>query len=88
MNQVIALGKEVSQSESLTNHPQHKLDVQEAATWLGLSVSTLNKLRLTGEGPRYYKLGRRVVYDLCDLEAWAAERVRRSTSEPFRLRNA
>jgi predicted DNA-binding transcriptional regulator AlpA len=59
-----------------------KLSVVEAARHLGLSKSLLDKLRLTGGGPIYLKLGpRRVVYDLADLEQWAAERRRRSTSE-------
>lgn len=59
-----------------------KLSVVEAARHLGLSKSLLDKLRLTGGGPIYLKLGpRRVVYDLADLERWAAERRRRSTSE-------
>jgi excisionase family DNA binding protein len=61
--------------------PGRKLSVQEAANFLGLSVSTLNKLRLTGTGPPYMKLGRRVLYDLHDLEAWAASRKRSHTSE-------
>jgi predicted DNA-binding transcriptional regulator AlpA len=61
--------------------PGRKLKVQEAARFLGLSVSTLNKLRLSGNGPPYMKLGRRVLYDLRDLEAWAAERKRNHTSE-------
>jgi len=59
-----------------------KLSVVEAARHLGLSKSLLDKLRLTGGGPAYLKLGpRRVVYDLADLEQWATERRRRSTSE-------
>lgn len=59
-----------------------KLSVVEAARHLGLSKSLLDKLRLSGGGPAYLKLGpRRVVYDLADLEQWATERRRRSTSE-------
>ena len=57
------------------------LDATEAAHCLGLSQSTLAKLRLTGNGPAYCKLGRRVVYRREDLEAWLAENRRRSTSE-------
>jgi excisionase family DNA binding protein len=58
-----------------------KLSVQEAARFLGLSVSTLNKLRLSGNGPPYMKFGRRVLYDLRDLEEWACEHRRSHTSE-------
>jgi hypothetical protein len=58
-----------------------KLPVQEAANFLGLSKSWLDKKRLDGGGPEYLKLGRRVVYDICDLESWAVQNRRRHTSE-------
>ena len=61
--------------------PHRKLNVKEAAAYLGLSTSTLNKMRLTGTGPPYMKLGRRVLYDLRDLEQWAVQRKRDHTSE-------
>ena len=54
----------------------------EAAAILGLSASTLEKLRLRGNGPKYAKLGRACAYSPQDLEAWAAARSRNSTSEP------
>ena len=46
------------------------LTAAEAAKILGLSTSTLAKLRLGGTGPVYCKLGRRVVYRSEDLAAW------------------
>lgn len=63
--------------------PENKpiLNAQETAEWLGLSTSTLAKMRLAGSGPIYRKLGRRVVYHREDLEDWIAERRCRSTSE-------
>ena len=57
------------------------LDARQAAKQLGLSVSTLAKMRLYGNGPVYSKLGRRVVYRLEDLEAWIAANRFHSTSE-------
>lgn len=56
------------------------LRTQGAAEYLSLSVSTLNKLRLTGGGPEYIKLGKVVVYDLADLDNWLLSKRRRSTS--------
>ena len=53
----------------------------EAATYLRLSKSTLDKLRLTGGGPVYAKFGRRVVYRGEDLLAWFQENRRTSTSD-------
>ena len=61
--------------------PTKSLNVEAAATYTGLSASTLNKLRVFGGGPVFLKLGRRVVYDPADLDAWLAERRRRSTSD-------
>ncbi len=58
-----------------------KLTTVEAAAYLRIAASTLTKMRLTGGGPSYLKLGaRRVVYDVTDLEAWAASGRRHSTS--------
>jgi predicted DNA-binding transcriptional regulator AlpA len=52
-----------------------------AARFVGLSESTLAKLRLNGNGPIYCKLGRRVVYRVADLEQWLQSRIARDTSD-------
>jgi predicted DNA-binding transcriptional regulator AlpA len=57
------------------------LTAGEAAKVLGLAPSTLAKLRLSGNGPVYCKLGRRVVYRQRDLEAWLESRTARNTSD-------
>ena len=54
---------------------------REAARLVGLSDSTLAKLRLNGNGPTYCKLGRRVVYRPSDLEQWLQSRTTRDTSD-------
>jgi len=62
------------------------LNVREAAAHLKISKSLLDKLRLTGGGPAYMKLGpRRVVYDLGDLNAWAVRGRRENTSAPDKV---
>lgn len=61
------------------------LRTHDAAAFLGLSGRTLEKHRCTGTGPIFRKLGGRVVYAIDDLEAWAAERARNSTSDPGQL---
>ena len=61
---------------------QRRVRTPEAAAILALSTSTLEKLRLRGNGPKYAKLGRICVYSLQDLEAWVIARSRHSTSEP------
>jgi predicted DNA-binding transcriptional regulator AlpA len=57
------------------------VDTEGAATQIGLAVSTLEKLRVSGGGPRFVKLGRAVRYRMTDLEAYLAERVVESTSQ-------
>ena len=53
----------------------------EAAEYCGSSASTFEKLRLTGGGPVYSKIGRRVVYRVVELDTWLAANQRRSTSD-------
>jgi predicted DNA-binding transcriptional regulator AlpA len=53
----------------------------DAANYCGSSASTFEKLRLTGGGPVYSKLGRRVVYQIEDLDAWLTANRRLSTSD-------
>jgi hypothetical protein len=57
------------------------LPVAEAAAYVSLSVSTLNRLRVSGGGPRYAKLAGRVLYDIRDLDQWIDDSKRGSTSE-------
>ncbi len=57
-----------------------KLTVLEAAAYLTVSKSFLDKKRLNGSGPPFLKLGRRVVYDGTDLENWAVSNRRSYTT--------
>jgi hypothetical protein len=51
-----------------------------AARYCGSTESTFTKLRLTGGGPIFITIGRTVVYDPDDLDAWLASKRRKSTS--------
>lgn len=65
----------------MANHNSSKFRAPQAAAYVGLSPSTLAKMRLRGDGPVYSKAGPRiVVYDKLDLDAWLAGRRCRSTS--------
>jgi hypothetical protein len=57
------------------------LTTMEAARLLSLSPRTLERLRLSGDGPRYCKLRRSVRYRQADLELWANQNSVASTSE-------
>lgn len=58
---------------------------QEAASFLCVAVQTLARWRCEGQGPRFVKVGRRLVaYRRDDLEAWLAAREAGSTVEAKR----
>jgi excisionase family DNA binding protein len=61
---------------------------REAADFVRLSKPTLERFRLTGEGPSYCKLGGAVRYRRADLEAWLESRLTRSTSDTPAKRQA
>lgn len=47
------------------------LDTPDAGTYLGnVAPTTLKKWRVKGTGPKYVKVGTRVVYLVEDLDAW------------------
>ena len=58
-----------------------RMDTSQAATYVGLSASTINKLRLYGGGAPYSKIGSRVIYSRADLDTWMSSHKRFSTSE-------
>jgi hypothetical protein len=53
----------------------------EAAAYIKMAVQTMERFRLTGEGPMFAKLGGSVRYRRCDLDAWIESRLVRSTSQ-------
>lgn len=61
------------------------LSVQEAAELCNVSMSFLNKARISGAGPRYLKFSPspkgRVAYQLADLQEWMESKKRNNTSE-------
>lgn len=60
------------------------LDEKEAADRLGLSPRTLQAWRVSGGGPVYRKIGRRVAYAVPDLVAFVDAGTRAHTSEGAR----
>lgn len=65
----------------------HLLTPTEAARYLALSVSTLERFRVTGNGPAFVKLGTArtapVRYKFDDLESWVASGRRPATGYRF-----
>lgn len=56
-------------------------DIPETADQIGVKPSCLAKWRVTGEGPKFVKLGKRVAYRQQDIDSWIESKVRSSTSE-------
>jgi hypothetical protein len=52
-----------------------------AAAYIGCSPSKLNKSRLDGSGPPFYRVGSCIVYDLDEIDSWLLMRRCFSTSE-------
>ena len=57
----------------------HLINEKEVSKVLNISVPTLRRWRLLGQGPTYRKLNGAVRYDLVDLQKFIDDRVRVST---------
>ncbi len=58
------------------------LRTPDAAQYLGLTASTLEKMRLSGNGPPFVRLGARAVgYTIGDLDSFIDAGRRKSTSD-------
>ena len=57
------------------------ISTDAAAILIGMSASWLTKSRMAGDGPRYLKIGKRVLYRPSDLWTWVEAHQRRSTSD-------
>ena len=65
----------------MNNNQKQHLRTPQAAEYLGISASSMEKMRVYGNGPRYAKLGKLVIYAVSDLDVWVSERKKLSTSE-------
>lgn len=57
------------------------LNTHEAADYVRLGKPTLERFRISGDGPMFCKLGGAVRYRRADLDEWLQSRLVRSTSE-------
>ena len=58
------------------------LRTPEAALRVGLTPATLEKLRVVGGGPPFYRVGpKRILYDPADLDTWVRSKKFASTSQ-------
>jgi excisionase family DNA binding protein len=69
---------------SSPSSPSSLLTGRDAASFLSLSLRTLERLRVSGGGPLFVKCGRSVRYRQSDLDSWIEAHQRHSTSEEVR----
>jgi predicted DNA-binding transcriptional regulator AlpA len=61
---------------------QGYLRTADAAKYLGVGKSTLERARIDGTGPKFRRFGSRIVtYAVGDLDTWASRQVLHSTSQ-------
>jgi excisionase family DNA binding protein len=63
------------------------LTTRQAADHLSLSKSSLDQMRVKGGGPRFVKVGKKVLYDVADLDAWIEAHKQASTADRPELRS-
>lgn len=67
------------------NQPQYLTPDELSTRWNGaISKRTMANWRSIGCGPRYVKLGGRVLYPVVEVERWEAARTVASTSQYVR----
>lgn len=65
----------------MSDQVSQRLNTRQAADYLGLSESFLNKDRLSSAQIPFFKINKRVIYERADLDAFLASRRRRNTSD-------
>ncbi len=63
--------------------PVQHLDQKHLAERWQISARTLEHWRWKGQGPRYLKIGGRVVYRLADVEAFETSNLHANTNGPL-----
>jgi molybdenum cofactor biosynthesis enzyme MoaA len=58
----------------------------EVAEFLRVSKRTLERWRMNGTGPSFRKHGRRIVYDIADLNDWSGHHKFSSTSNTISMK--
>ena len=72
----------------MTDSPIRHLNQVELARRWSLSHRTLERWRWEGRGPRYLKIGGRIVYRLSDIEAYEADQQRNAIASPSQAAGA
>ena len=68
--------------------PDGRMDVKNAAAYVGLSPKSMAVMRCHGDGPNFLKLGKSIFYRQGDLDAWISGRLVSSTAQYRAMRKA
>jgi len=61
--------------------PDGRMDTNNAAAYVGVTPKSMAIMRSLGNGPAFFKLGKKCFYQREDLDAWIASRRATSTAE-------
>lgn len=75
------INDEPSKDQSTSAQTEEFLSPKQAASYLRVSKSYLDKLRVYGGGPKFLRFGRKILYRKFELNGWAEQRCFSSTSE-------
>jgi len=67
--------------QGIEDQPKRLLSQSDVAGLLHVSERALEKWRVLGFGPQFVKVGRKCLYRIQDVDAWAVSRLRRRTGE-------
>ena len=56
------------------------LVTKEAASYIGMSEDFMKRARITGKGPMFVKIGRKVLYRIVDLDNFVAQNLHMNLS--------
>jgi hypothetical protein len=68
------LRERIAKLEDRKAVPKAALDMEDAARYVDMSVTTLHQAHQRGEGPNRTRNGRKWSYRIIDLDAWLAQR--------------
>ena len=67
--------KAACESATMLDSAARLWSIQEASQYLGVPANTLYQWRVTGYGPKAYKLGKHLRYTPADIRAWLETKV-------------
>ena len=74
------MGGQPERLEQLNMENLMNLTTKETADRLRVRVTTLANWRVRGDGPRFIKMGRKVLYPVVEIEAYEKRQLHQATS--------